>query len=194
MSFLNWPVEQTQLNQRFLLRRKALAARLLNRFGQAFPEITYELSWDSPSVNAQAWRLGSNRYVRVYGGLVRQPAITKYGLTLMLAHETGHHLGGPPYDPAMPWMSWQGQADYWAASIAMPRIWGLGACGATLRAAQEIVELYRMFASQLEDDEPDLSPDCRYCILRSGALGEAMPSCALAAFALISDDSLEVEE
>lgn len=191
MSFLNWPVEQEQLGQRARLRRKALALRLLDQFGQAFPEITYELFWESPTVNAQAWRLGPARYVRVYGGLVRHHAITKYGLTLMLAHETGHHLGGLPHDPAMPGMTWQGQADYWAASIAMPRIWGARACGATMRAAREIVELHRMVASQLEDDEPDLSPDCRYSILRSGALGQGMPSCALEAFALISADSLE---
>jgi hypothetical protein len=194
MSFLNWPAEQTQLGHRVRLRRKALALRLLNQFDRAFPQITYELSWESPSVNAQAWRLGSDRYVRVYGGLVRHQAITKYGLTLMLAHETGHHLGGPPHDPAMPGLTWQGQADYWAASVAMPRIWGPRARGATLRAAREIVELHRMIASQIEDDEPDLSPDCRYRILRSGALGQRMPSCALEAFALISDDSRVPEE
>jgi hypothetical protein len=194
MSFLNSPVEQTQLSQRVRLRRKALALSLLDQFGRAFPEITYELFWESPTVNAQAWRLGPARYVRVYGGLVRHSAITKYGLTLMLAHETGHHLGGLPRDPAMPWLTWQGQADYWAARTAMPRIWGPRACGATLRAAREIVELHKMVASQIEDDEPDLSPDCRYCIFRSGALGEAMPSCALEAFALISDDNHELEE
>lgn len=194
MSFLNSPVEQEQLGQRARQRRRALALRLLDQFGQAFPEITYELSWESTTVNAQAWRLGTARYVRVYGGLVRHQAITKYGLTLMLAHETGHHLGGLPHDPAMPWMTWQGQADYWAASIAMPRIWGPRACGATLRAAREIVELHEMVASQIEDDEPDLSPDCRYRIFRSGAHGEAMPSCAIKAFALISDDSPELEE
>ncbi len=194
MSFLNWPAEKVLATRRFQQQRRRVVLDLLNKFGRAFPEITYELLWESATINAQAWRLGSARYVRVYGGLVRHRAITKYGLALMLAHETGHHLGGLPRDPAMPWMTWQGQADYWAASIAMSRIWGPRACGATLRAAREIVELHRMLASQLEDDEPDLSPDCRYCILRSGALGEAMPSCALEAFALISDDSLELEE
>jgi Zn-dependent protease with chaperone function len=162
---------------------------LLDKFGRAFPEITYELFWESPSVNAQAWRLGPARYVRVYGGLVRHQAITKYGLSLVLAHETGHHLGGPPYDPAMSWLTWQGQADYWAARTAMPKIWGPKACEVTLRAAREMVELHGLLASQLRDDEPDLSPDCRYRILRSGALGEAIPSCALDALGLISDDN-----
>jgi hypothetical protein len=189
MTFLNGPVEQKFLSQRSLRRRRKIALNLLDRFGKVFPEIAYELLWESPSVNAQAWRLGSARYVRVYGGLVRHQAITKYGLALMLAHETGHHLGGPPTDPAMPWLSWQGQADYWAARIAMPKIWGPGACGATLRAAGEMMELHRLLASQLEDDEPDLSPDCRYRIWYSGAHGKDMPSCALEALASISDDN-----
>jgi hypothetical protein len=189
MSFLNPLIEQNLLSQRSLQRRKNLAHRLLDQFGQAFPEITYELLWESPTVNAQAWRLGSARYVRVYGGLLRHPAITKYGLALMLAHETGHHLGGPPYDPAMPWLTWQGQADYWAARTAMPRIWGSRACGATLRAAREMVKLHRLLMSQMGDDEPDLSPDCRYSIWYSGAHGKDMPNCALEAFALILHDN-----
>ena len=194
MSFLNGPVEETLPSLRIQQRRRRIVLDLLDKFGRAFPEITYELIWESPTVNAQAWYFGSALYVRVYGGLVRHPALTKYGLTLILAHETGHHLGGLPRDPAMPWMTWQGQADYWAARIAMPIILGPRARGATLRGAAEILKLHRTLASEFEDDEPDLCPDCRYSILRSGALGEAMPSCALEAFALISNDSLELEE
>jgi hypothetical protein len=186
VSFLNWPAEEVLPSRRAQQQRRRVMLDLLEKFGAAFPEITYELFWESPTINAQAWRLGSARYVRVYGGLVRHRALTKCGLALMLAHETGHHLGGPPYDPDMPWISWQGQADYWAASTAMPLIWGPRARIVTLRAAREIVELHRMVASQFDDDEPDLSPDCRYRILRSGACGEDIPNCALEALALIS--------
>jgi hypothetical protein len=194
MSFLNFPTEQALPNRRIQQRRRRVVLDLLDKFGRAFPEITYELLWESPTVNAQAWRLGSARYVRVYGGLVRNRALTKYGLALMLAHETGHHLGGPPCDPAMPWLSWQGQADYWAARTAMPKIWGPRARTMTLRAAREILELHRTLSSQLEEDEPDLSPNCRYSILHSGALGLDMPKCALEAFALISHDSRASQE
>jgi len=65
--------------------------------------------------------------------------------------------------------------------------------GATLRAAREILKLHRILESQFEDDEPDLSLDCRYSIFRSGALGLDMPSCALEAFALISHDGRSSE-
>jgi Peptidase family M48 len=190
MSFLNWPVEELLPSRRVQRRRRRVVLDLLDKYGRAFPQITYELCWESPTINAQAWRLGSARYVRVYGGLVRHQALTKYGLALMLAHETGHHLGGLPHDPAMPWMTWQGQADYWAANIAMPLVWGRSARSMTLRGVREIIELHRIFATQFEDDEPDLSPDCRFSILRAGAFGQIMPSCAEDALSQMSHPTI----
>jgi Zn-dependent protease with chaperone function len=182
MSFLDWPTEEMLPSRRAQQHRRRVVSELFKKFHQAFPEVTYELLWESPTVNAQAWRLGSARFVRVYGGLVRHRAISKYGLALMLAHETGHHLGGLPRDPAMPWLTWQGQADYWAASVAMPQIWGARARAATLRAARELLELHEAFERKLDDDEPDLTADCRYRIWCAGAQGEGMPECALGAF------------
>src|SRR5258705_6344997 len=156
MSFLNWPVEKVLPNRRFQQQRRRVALDLLDKFGRAFPEITYELLWESATINAQAW-LSSARYVRVYGGLARHPEITRPGLSLMLAHETGHHLGGPPYDPDMPWISWQGQADYWAASEGMKRVFGLHARNLTMRGARQIRELHKEFERGRQEDEPALS-------------------------------------
>jgi len=184
MSFLDWPTEEVLPSPRSQQRRRRVVLDLLMKFREAFPQIMYELLWESPTVNAQAWRFGSSQFVRVYGGLVRHRAITRYGLAVTLAHETGHHLGGVPRDPAMPWMTWQGQADYWAATRGMPKIWGAYSRAATLRGARELLELHRVLAAQSDDYETDLSPDCRYCILRSGAFGQQIPKCALDAFAV----------
>ena len=60
----------------------------------------------------------------------------------MIAHETGHHLGGLPRDPEMRWMTWQGQADYWAARTAMPLVFGSEAHDTTLRGARQILKLH----------------------------------------------------
>jgi hypothetical protein len=182
VSFLNWPAEEVLPSRRAQQQRRRVILDLLEKFGTAFPEITYELLWESPTINAQAWRLGSARYVRVYGGLVRHRALTKYGLALMLAHETGHHLGGPPYDPAMPWISWQGQADYWAASEGMKKVFGLDAKEMTLRGARQLVELHRDFAGRPAEDEPDLSVECRHRIFMAGMRGDVTPNCAAKAF------------
>ncbi|SHG64355.1 M48 family metalloprotease [Bradyrhizobium erythrophlei] len=178
MSFLNWPAEEVLPSRRAQQQRRRVVLDLLKKFGIAFPEITYELFWESPTINAQAWRLGSDRYVRVYGGLVRYRAISKCGLALMLAHETGHHLGGLPRDPHMTWMTWQGQADYWAAQTAMPLVFGSRAKEITLRAARELFILQRDLSRMMGGDEPDLSAACRDRIFRAGVYNREMPCCA----------------
>jgi hypothetical protein len=190
MGFLNWPVPFfSQSSLRSTGRRKRLAEDLLGLFSRTFPDINYEMFWDVPILNAQAWRLGTKRYVRLYGGLIRSPLVTKAGLALTIAHETGHHLGGAPCDPDLPWITWQGQADYWAARTAMPLLFGESARYLTLRGAREISKLHSTMVSQFEEDEPDLSPESRYSIFEAGALGRNMPTCGEVAFAEISGDN-----
>jgi hypothetical protein len=183
MSFLNWPTEAIHRSRGSDLRRKHIVVGLLDQFGKVFPEISYDLLWESATINSQAWRLGSARYVRVYGGLVRRRNVTRAGLALILAHETGHHLGGPPQDPDMPWISWQGQADYWAANVGMKKVFGSRAHGMTMRGVREILELHWAFAGSNEEDQPDLCSECRQSIFAAGATGQAMPDCARMAFA-----------
>jgi hypothetical protein len=188
MSFLNWPAEEVLPSRRIQQRRRRVVLDLFDKFGRAFPEITYELVWGSATVNSQAWRFASKQYVRVYGGLVRHPTMTTPGLALMLAHETGHHLGGPPYDPSMPWISWQGQADYWAASEGMKKVFGLHARKMTVRGALQIRELHKSFGRGPQQDKPDLSPECRRSIFLAGAAGRVMPDCAKKAFTQLGSD------
>jgi hypothetical protein len=182
MSFLDWPAEEKVSSRRSQLRRRSVARALLDKFGQAFPAITYNLLWESPTINAQAWRIGAVRHVTLYGGLVRHPAMTRSGLALVIAHETGHHLGGLPRDPDMRWMTWQGQADYWAARTAMPFVFGSSAGYLTLRGARQIMKLHEQLVPLLNGDEPDLSAQCRYCIFIAGAAGTEIPACAKAEY------------
>jgi hypothetical protein len=180
MSFLGWPTESQQLGKRTYQRRKVTAHGLVDQFAKAFSEIQYDLLWDTPTANAQAWRLGNVLRVTVYGGLARHPAITACGLALVLAHETGHHLGGPPLDPDLRWPTWQGQADYWAATIGMPKVFGRAASRLTLRGAKQIAALHAEFTDL--EEEPDITPMERSAIFRAGALGEVAPVCLQAAF------------
>ena len=159
-------------------RRKARADNLLSMFAKAFPEISYNLFWDSHSVNAQAWCSGEARHVVLYGGLVRHPLVSRNCLALTLAHETGHHLGGRPLDPELRWPTWQGQADYWAARTAMPRVFGAKARAITFRGARELVRLTR----EIETEDSDLSVEERLVIFTAGATDQAPPTCLRKAF------------
>jgi hypothetical protein len=180
MNFLGWPVEHHASSERARRRRRAVALRIMSRFAQTFVGIEYDLLWENPTINAQAWILGQDRHVTVCGGLVRHPAITVYGVSLMLAHETGHHLAGPPFDPDLRFLSWQGQADYWAAKEGMPRVFGNGARRLTLRGAREIAALHAEFLDA--ESQPDLPVPDRSEIFRAGAFGESPPVCLHKAF------------
>jgi Peptidase family M48 len=188
MSFFNWPVEKDNLVTHEIEARHRAMLGMLQTFGRAFPKIYYKLLWESRSINAQAWCFGDQRFVWVYGGLARHPSMTEAGLSLVLAHETGHHLGGEPRDPSMPWLTWQGQADFWAASIGMPIVWGTRAQSLTLRGADEIAAIHSCFVNEMVpcDGPDDLSPALRIEIFRAGALGGQMPASAREAFRLLT--------
>jgi hypothetical protein len=175
VSFLGWPLEHHVLSKQSRRRRRATAVWVMRRFEEAFVGIEYDLLWEDPTINAQAWRFAEERHVTVCGGLVRHPAITASGIALMLAHETGHHLGGPPLDPDLRYLTWQGQADYWAAKEGMPRVFGHGARRLTLRGAGEIAALHAEFVDA--ENQPDISTSDRSTIFRAGALGESPPKC-----------------
>ena len=56
------PVEvSSSLADTALHRRKIVALSLINRFAEVFNEVEYELLWDVPIINAQAWRLRESR-------------------------------------------------------------------------------------------------------------------------------------
>ena len=68
---------------------------------------------DRHLVKAEADVQGKNAIVRLFGGMARHPLINLDGLTLILCHELGHHLAGPPIRRSdFPWSSAEGQADY----------------------------------------------------------------------------------
>lgn len=100
------------------------AELLLRRFAVAFPEIKYDLLWEPPIVNAQAFHGAQGPAVRLYGGLGRHRSAGVEALALALAHETGHHLAGPPSHPLYKSISSEEQADAWAISVALPRLFG----------------------------------------------------------------------
>lgn len=73
--------------------------------------------WTDATVNANATRFWNQWYVNMYGGLARYPGMTPDGMTLVVCHETGHHLGRQPYTGPLRWgwASNEGAADYFSA-------------------------------------------------------------------------------
>lgn len=82
--------------------------------------------WEDGTVNAYAQQAGKEWKVSMFGGLARHETITEDGMSLVVCHEIGHHIGGAPKKASAwsnPWASNEGQADYWATLKCLRKAW-----------------------------------------------------------------------
>ncbi len=71
------------------------------------------INWLDYNIYRAAYhRSGDNQYIWVFGGLIRADFMTVDGAALIICHEIGHGLGGPPYK--MNGSTTEGQSDYFA--------------------------------------------------------------------------------
>ncbi|MGY3618825.1 hypothetical protein [Bradyrhizobium sp. USDA 10063] len=101
---------------------REIAEYLVHHFSRFYPDVTYHVEWADNTVNAYAWIEGGRRHVALLGGLIRHQAMGVEGLSLVTAHELGHHYGGAPTYPNSP-LACEGQADYWGARSGMREVW-----------------------------------------------------------------------
>lgn len=103
-------------------RRRARA--VVKQFARCFPEIEYDIDSAVRLANAQAFLEQGRKRVRLFGGLVRHRRIGTAGLAVALAHETGHHLAGPPYLVPYRWLSSEETATAWAEQVGLGAVFG----------------------------------------------------------------------
>lgn len=87
--------------------------------------LTVEKLWKSGEVNAYARQFKNNDWrITFMGGMARHKYMTKDGMSLIVCHEIGHHLGGAPrYEGDVAWASNEGQSDYYATAKCLRRLW-----------------------------------------------------------------------
>jgi len=94
---------------------KRYTQALLDLYKKFYPEVNFSLDWNNNQVNAYSKKdWFGKRYVVILGGLVRHESAKKEGISVVIAHELGHHFGGRPFVPG-PFgrgMSCDGQADF----------------------------------------------------------------------------------
>lgn len=127
------------------------AEALLKRFRAKFPNLHYDLFWETRLMNAQAFIGPLGRCVRLYGGLARHRSVGIEGLAFAMAHETGHHVGGPPFHPCYLSISSEERANEWAVKLGLPLVFGdkVGARYATqgLQQLKKLSEFYSIIIS-----------------------------------------------
>lgn len=117
-------------------RRRAQV--LIKRYADCFPAIRYEVRPEVRAANAQAILSGETRVVVLYGGLSRHRRVGTAGLSIALAHETGHHLGGPPHLQYYHWLSSEQRATEWAREVAFPLLYGARAARTWQRGMRQL--------------------------------------------------------
>lgn len=167
-----------------------IAENLAAIFRFRYPNVVYHIEWLDNTVNAYAWREGGQRHVALLGGLIRHRHVKRQGLGLVLAHELGHHYGGPPVYPSNG-LSCEGTADYWGSAFGMRAAWP----GEHYleEIAPAIDQLYLLFSQGLlmsitEEEAQEIfeaaaacshpPADCRRSTYWAGARLQPKPGCA----------------
>jgi hypothetical protein len=138
---LVWPVEA-----RWPLRR---AQALLERFRVCFPDIYFDMYWETRLMNAQAYIGPKGRSVRLYGGLGRHREVGVEGIAFALAHEVGHHLGGPPHHEFYTTISSEERASEWAEETGLAMVFGVAVAERyARRGASELAAAWRHYCDR----------------------------------------------
>lgn len=77
--------------------------------------------WTDGAVNMWAFKLGSEFWLEIPGGMSRYHLITEEGFVLSACHELGHLLGGAPFKGAVD-ISLEGQSDYYASRFCIGKV------------------------------------------------------------------------
>ena len=79
-------------------------------------DIAVRLDPLNPRVNAEVVKENGLVAIVVWGGMISHPKMNPATFYLLLCHELGHFLGGPPLKSRTGWSSTEGQSDYYSAA------------------------------------------------------------------------------
>lgn len=116
--------------------RAAMLDVLASQFRTAFAGIDYQIDTQTRVVNAQAFGIGNQRIVRLYGGLALHPLATEDALVFTLLHETGHHRARGRRFAGDPMIACDCLADKWAIRVGADAL--RRACGRRMDLANAV--------------------------------------------------------
>ena len=151
-------------------------------------KLTVRLETLNPAVNAEIKKDRSGPVIEILGGMMVHSKMTANTMTLLLCHELGHYLGGPPLKSRTGLSSTEGQADYFSGLVCA-RLMGLSE-GDVIDGATRLTAIYSD-VSQEDYPRADTSDErrvsrtnygypasqCRLDTILAGWRGEPRPAC-----------------
>lgn len=126
--------------------------------------------------------------IEVHQGLLTSKNLTEDEILLVLCHELGHHLAGPPKAQRGGWASCEGQADYWATANCFRQV-----VRSNVSVENISLNLTTHYSQLSFKSPPSLnrrsttevlrinygypSPQCRLDTLLAGYYGDRRPNC-----------------
>jgi len=109
-------------------------------FTQQQQRLSIAAAWHNDNIYASAWKMedakGETGLIQISGGFARHPEITPAAFALILCHEIGHHIAGPPRI----WkFSAEGQSDYFGASDCLRKLFRRGVLESTRQHIPRVV-------------------------------------------------------
>jgi hypothetical protein len=151
-------------------------------------EIVIQLDALSPRVNAEINKIDNGVVIQIMGGMLKHQAMNADTLLVLLCHEIGHFLGGPPLKSRNGWSSTEGQSDYFSG-LRCARSLGMDNQAFTqgaLRLTAIYAEINREARPRLDRCDEKVvertnygypSAQCRLDTLMAGWSGSARPRC-----------------
>lgn len=188
--------------------------RIINLFETTFSplarannrELEFMTDYDDDWIQAFARRWETDQVI-VYGGTAAVTNGSEDTFALILCHETGHLYGGRPVSDEHNFLAVEGQADYWAAGVCLPKIISglsdrapskdaLAYCKSETKCARTVDAILALTAQFADNrnlphpaiDTPDPtivdtlnfthpSPQCRLDTMLAGMKGNPRPRC-----------------
>jgi hypothetical protein len=160
-----------------------MAYYLMKLFRGFYPDIHFDLQWDEMLPNAYSFEQFGVKFVILAGGLVRTTGISYDSIALVLAHEVGHLIGGPPLTDSKKY-SCQGQADYAATSAVLRGVFYMDEYpNVVMKGVDEIKSFFSHISPEHQGGAPDdtcnrISIECREEALLAGMMFAPLPACA----------------
>jgi len=100
---------------------RQISGQYAEEVASAQANLRLDLRWDEVRFGAGSAKSRSTWLLSVYGGSARTPESTLDGLALIVCHEWGHLVGGPPF--LRPDIAAEGQADWFATRSCLKELW-----------------------------------------------------------------------
>lgn len=121
------PEEQNQNKEINATNFYLIPAKIIGLFNQEISAAGYplqlEAKWESPYFGAGVSLYENSFHLMILGGTTRLAEFTADAYAAVVCHEIGHIIAGEPHQTisGAEWSSSEGQADFFAASVCLPR-------------------------------------------------------------------------